>query len=508
MKKGIFRFLRAIVFCALLIVSIAAVSVVLERKESREKLAPFFERADQIDVLFFGSSHVLNGIYPMELWNDYGITAYNFGSYNNTISVSYWMLRSALDVCEPKLVVIDIDEIDRYNKVGDNSSDVHTAIDGLPLSLTKLEAIADLMSDSEVIDNDGKRYSDLRLEFCFPLSLYHPRWEYLTEDDLHPQNNSQLGASMGTNVAQPDDYAIISDAVEESGWGFVYLRKIIEECKSRDIEVLLINVPFPPVDGDKQRYANRVYYLAEECGVEFIDFVFMDQIVDYSTDCHDAASHLNASGARKVTDYLGQLMVDVYGIEDHRSDAFSTAWNSDYDGYVKIKLQQLREQLDLSSFMMLLHDSSFSAIISVPQDSPLYQSDNLIQVLQNIGRRHLFEEDTYDFIWADSLFPLEELDDARVQGAAYLTIIDRNADRIVEIVGSADDVIETSFGQVTYRADESDVFLSVANGDSQRDCFDSSGDESQVQIAVIDNCTGNVVLVRKTSVNLRQDEEL
>jgi hypothetical protein len=62
----------------------------MERKASDFKYANFFEQDEDFDVLFFGTSHVINGIFPMELWNDYGIVSYNFGGHGNEIATSYW----------------------------------------------------------------------------------------------------------------------------------------------------------------------------------------------------------------------------------------------------------------------------------------------------------------------------------------------------------------------------------------------------------------------------------
>ena len=507
MKRTLVRLLKAIAFFALLAVAIIAVSGILERKESAAKLDPFFERAQEIDVLFLGSSHVLGAVYPQELWRDYGIASYNLGTYNDTVPVSYWTLRSALDVCTPKLVVLDIDGIGYYAKVSENSGDLHTALDSLPLSRTKFEAIEDLLSDPDAYDANGNRYADLKWEFLFPISIYHARWESITAADLAPQSNAQLGAEMLINVAEPAEYDIVSDAVSETGWGFSYLRRLIEECAERGIDILLVNVPYPSVEGDDQRYSNRVYTITNEYGVEFVDFVYMDQVVDYSTDCYDPSSHLNPSGARKVTDYLGQLMSEYYGIADHRGEPGYASWDAQYAEYADLKLQKLREQTDLRSFLMLLHDSGLSALISVPGGSTLYQDGNMMQMLQNVGRRHLYDADAYAGVWSDGLFPLKALDTAAAQGKAYFAVIDRGTSAaqdaseeagaaITEAVGDTVATVSASFGEVRYRVDDSGASLSITIGSDVIDCFNSTKDDASVRIAVIDELTGGLVLVR------------
>lgn len=496
MKRKILHLLEAVGFCLFLAIVIAGLSGVLERKESSARLDPFFERADDIDVLFLGNSHLLNAVFPMELWDDYGIAAYNLANYNNTIPLSYWVLQCALESCTPKMVVVDVYYVGQSGKLSESSGDVHTALDGFPMSVTKLRAIQDLTSDRDAMDAYGNRYIDLKYEYFFPLALYHARWESLTRDDFKPEKNQQLGAQMAINVAQPAEYDIIASAGDEEGWGFVYLRKIIEECQARGIDVLLVNAPYPPAGENDQYESNAVYYLAEECGVEYIDFVYMDQIVDYSTDCYDPSSHLNPSGARKVTDYLGQYIADAYDMPDHRLEERYAAWNEDYSTYVDLKLQTFREQFDLGCFFMLLHDDDFSVCISIPEGSALYGDEGLKQLLQNIGRRHLFEEDTYESVWADGLFPLERLEEAAEQGKAYLAVIDRGQNTISEVVGNVETDIDASFGPIKYGADGDLRMLSIDG----KTCFDGGSKDEQIRIAVIDERTGDVVMTREFDV--------
>lgn len=60
--------LIGVLFCA---------SELLKRKESDIRLSSFFEEEEDFDILFFGSSRVINSIYPMEIWRDFGLTSYN-----------------------------------------------------------------------------------------------------------------------------------------------------------------------------------------------------------------------------------------------------------------------------------------------------------------------------------------------------------------------------------------------------------------------------------------------
>ncbi len=488
MKRKALRALEALAFLALLAAVVAGLSLLTERKESREKLTPFFERAQDVDVLFFGSSHALNAVYPMELWHDYGITAYNFGIYNCTIPVSYWTLRCALETCTPKLVVVDIDDVDVQDKLNGSSADLHTALDGIPLTKTKAQAIEDLMDDPMLMDEEGHHYSELKSEFYFPLALYHSRWSSLKPEDFSPRYNAQLGADMVSGVSEPAEYSITSDVAFEEGYGFEYLRQLIALCQQQGIEVLLVNLPYPAQDDRDQRFSNAVYYLAQDCGVEYIDFVYLDQIVDYGTDCYDSASHLNASGARKVTDYLGAFIRDVYGVEDHRAQARYASWDADYDAYADAKLKLLREQEDLLCCLMLLHDAQMSACVYVAPGSALYGDAQLSRMLQNIGRRHLFEADTYDAVFADSLCPLSRMDEAAASGQGYLAVIDRAAGEVLEAVGD-NASLDASFGKVVV----TDGALTVVTDEGPLP--EASQADAPVQIAVFDEHAGRALML-------------
>lgn len=444
--KKLKSILPCIIFLAGLIVLLAGLSTLLEYKGSREKIRPFMDRAKQIDVLFFGDSHTSSDIYPMKLWKDYGITSYNLASYNVTIPISYWMMRNALTICHPKLIVLDVNQVWEQAKLCESSSDVHTALDGFPLSRTKLDAIWDLMDDPMVTDKSGLRYMDLRPEFVFPLIKYHARWNDLSGDDLHPDYAQELGAERNIAVAVPDDYEITSAVADEQGFGFIYLRRFIEYCRSADIDVMLTNLPYPcRNNSDEQLYTNAVMYTAEEYGVEYIDFVYLDQIADYSTDCYDPGSHLNPSGAWKVTDFIGQHISETYHLPDHRGDAAYAAWDRGHHRHLARKLESIRSETEPYSFMMLLADPSFSAVILLPKHSAVYTDELAMRLVQNAGRRHLMMADTDDAVWSDSLMPLEKL--LKPADGFYLAVLDRAGASVGECRGSG--TIQTSFGDVS-----------------------------------------------------------
>ena len=209
MKKKIGRFLKIFAFCALLAVAVAGVSRLVERKESREKMQPFLSRAGEYDVLFLGDSIMNTGVFPMEIWEKYGIAGYNIASYGNTLPITYWALQNALDYAAPKLVVLDVQGVSKSYKVSGNSSDVHTAFDCYPITKTKIRTMNDLMDDPDAVDDSGTAYADMKWEYLFTLGKYHTRWSKLTDADFHPVYNREKGAKSVMAVADTQDYDLI-----------------------------------------------------------------------------------------------------------------------------------------------------------------------------------------------------------------------------------------------------------------------------------------------------------
>jgi len=493
-RKHILRTLEALLFCAVLAVCIAAATSILERKQSISRFKPFFDKAQEHEVLFVGDSHMVNAVFPMELWEKYGITSYNISSYGNTLPVSYWTLINALDYASPKVVVVGIKDVDKNIKLTGSSSDAHTAFDCYPLSLNKIRAIEDLMNDPEAMDDVGNRYMDMKWEYYFTLGKYHSRWSELNAADFQIAPNVQKGSDMAIDVAVPDDYDLIDPnrAVDEYGWGFEYLRRIIEECEKRKIEVLLTFLPYPS-DVDDQMAANTVGSIAEEYGVGFIDFVSMDQVVDYNTDCYDPSSHLNASGAQKVTDYLGRYLMDHYDVQDRRGDALCSGWNDDYQAFHSYKSGQIRAQEKLENLLMLLHDDSYSACIAVRPQADLYWNDQQLTLMHNIVREHVYEEDAFAK-WSNSMFPLAGLEDALWLEEAYFLMVDRKAGKTREYAGNGESArLDTSFGTVIYDAGNATQPMRLEKDGTVTAEFGPWQEGKDIQILVIDGKNGEMV---------------
>ncbi len=389
MQKNVKNILGCIVTLCLTIIMLGKLTELMERKSSEEKYADFFEQEADFDVLFMGTSHVINGVYPMELWNDYGIVSYNFGGHSSQMATTYWVMENALDYTTPEVVVIDCFACTGQWKSSDIFSYIHQSMDAFPLSTTKIRAINDLLNDEnmdEAIENGVARTGDeprTKIGLLWNYSVYHSRWNEIGYQDFEVGRNIEKGAETRIAVSTGELNRIdTSLKVEGEFVGEDYLRKMIEDCQSRDIEVLLVYLPYPAGEWD-QKESNYVYDIAEEYGVNYINFLDVD-VINYQTDLYDEASHLNSSGARKVTEYLGEYLREEYGVSDQRANPEYAFWNEDYEEYAALKDRYIKEQEELIPYLMLLSKDDLDITIDV-RNRDVFNNDRIMSLLQNLG---------------------------------------------------------------------------------------------------------------------------
>lgn len=363
---------------------------IMQRKSSDYKYIPFFEHAKDYDVLFMGTSHVINAVFPMELWNNYGITSYNFGGHSNQLATTYWVMKNSLDYAKPKVMVIDCLALESMQKTSSNFSYAHLSLDTFPISLTKIATVNDLLDDDEIdrlvdegLTTDAEKRTKLGLLWDY--SVYHSRWEeYLTSDDFNPSATLEYGAESRVQISAPGQIVPNPKTTfTDETVGMKYLKKIIEECQQNDIEVLLTYLPFPIGSESQWISANTVQKIADEYNVNYINFQ-EENIVDFETDCYDSNSHLNPSGAWKVTNYLGKYLKENYNVDDHRNDTKYNYWNEDFEKYESMKNERLGGIQDLNTYLMLLEDSNYGYVMSI-SDSTVFQDSTTLSLLKNKG---------------------------------------------------------------------------------------------------------------------------
>ena len=494
MKKIFGAVIRVAAFVLVLGGILFGLTTLTKLKESEEYIKPYTDNAEDYDVLFLGDSMVLYAIYPMEIWEHYGIPCYNLASVNCSVPMSYWRLRNALDYGTPKVVVVNIKDIEEPDMITTRYERVHTAFDGFPMTLTKLQTILDIARPG-TYDSKGVPSEEFLTEMLFPLAKYHERWNSLTDEDLHPVYNENKGANYSKiHVSDPQGYRLIdSDAcIPEEGNGYVYLRKIIELCQEKGISVIVTEMPHP-ADEKTQMAAHRAERITEEYGVPLLNFVDMDSVADLYTDCFDPGGHMNPSGGRKVTDYLGRYLQNHYDLPDRRAEEKYASWNAEAEAYRATKLDMIVSQADsLRCRLMLLHDEDYSIILTGRYGYD-YGDSSIRRMLQNIVRRNVSGDGPER---SEDLKPLENLSDAAKEETNYMFIYDRDTGELQEYIGECEQEFETSFGTVFSRMNDWRMDLSLTREDGEEIYYFESDEEQEadLRILLIDRSTGKPAL--------------
>lgn len=381
---GFKRFVSVLLLLALVLGGVGFCARALRVDDGYYKNTPFLRDDREYDVLFFGTSHVVNAVFPMQLWKETGITSYNLSIHGGSIASSYWMLKTALDYQKPKIAVMDV-LLAKSNYMQTDLPMAHGAMDPFPLTKTKLQAIWDIYPDAAS-----------RAELLFPLDVYHNRWKALDtkmlergfgESEVTPEKGGESRIRvypLENPLVVPED-----DTAREMTEGLRYLEKFIELCKQEGITPVITYIPYRQSnEAEEQRYSNAAMRLAESLGADTVDLQHMD-LIDDDTDWYDDGGHVNPLGAGKITAYLGQYLKERYDLPDHSGEEL---WAQDYESYYDFQKENLLENEDLWSMLSVLSVEDFTAAVEIAPD---YRMDPVTRkLLDSLGDR--LREDTLE----------------------------------------------------------------------------------------------------------------
>lgn len=411
---------RALKVCATLAVlalSLWFVNAALMRYETYDKYKTFMESKTDYDMVFLGSSHVLYAVNPMQLWQEWGIAGYNFGYHSLNIPMNFWQVQIAKNYHKPKAAMMDIAWLwsdFKDDKVG--LPDAHNALDPFPLFHTKWQAVRDLCAKPES-----------RIELLFPFYSYHNRWKdsnfkfdtKATLRKLRGKYNPYTTKGMNFCIAvRSDQFPGFEVPTRYDGaetTSMEYCKRFIAWCKKNDIVPVFMFVPYSGAVSTPESRDNLATWFAalrsiiEEDGGFFLDMA--EGLVDFDIDMYDLASHLNPSGARKVTDAIGAFLSETLGCQSHKDDPAFAAWHGDYDAYRQWLLGTIARQDDFKNLLMMTNHAEVYAAVRAGNNA----------AFDAVEEKLLFEN------WSDIRFERTGAEDA----AVTVTVFERGTDREV-----------------------------------------------------------------------------
>ena len=109
--------------------------------------------------------------------------------------------------------------------------------------------------------------------------------------------------------------------------------KIVDLCFENNIKLVLVS--FPTQNAWGYRKHNTIDKLARENNLEFLDLNLVDLKIDWRIDTKDDGSHLNYTGAKKVSDYIGNYLQETGLVSSHKNDINYKSWQKAFEIYKK-----------------------------------------------------------------------------------------------------------------------------------------------------------------------------
>lgn len=332
-----------IVFISLWILQRLVMPKYMTKTVEGAMISEYYAEEKDHDVIFIGDCEVYENFIPAVLWEDYGIHSYIRGSAQQLIWQSYYLLEETLRYETPEIVIFNILSM-KYNEPQKEAYNRMT-LDGMKWSSSKVASILASMTDGEQF-----------LDYVFPILRYHSRITELTEDDIkylfHRDKVTFNGYYMRVDVKPAEDVPT-GRPLGDYTFGetaYEYLDKMTKLCEEKGVRLILIKAPslypywYDEWEMQIEEYAkeHQLLYLnflelVEECGL------------DFSQDTYDGGLHLNLSGAKKATKWLGNFLSEECGLSDRRGEeALALRWKEKLEAYYA-EIDRQTKKLNLES---------------------------------------------------------------------------------------------------------------------------------------------------------------
>ena len=277
-------------------------------------ISQYYKEAGGHDVIFVGDCETYANFSPMEMYRQYGISAYVRGTPQQLLWQSYYVLSETFGYEKPKLVILNVNAM-RYSEPVSEAFNRLT-IDNMRPGPEKIGIIRASMTEDESF-----------LSYVFPILRYHSRFDELTGEDLKyffsGKDNTHSGFLINKGVKPVENLPAKRPLPDYrfSEICYDYLDKIRLLCQENRAELVLIKAPsvYPYW---YEEYDEQIRTYADEYGLKFYNFIdYADEIgIDYNTDTYDAGLHLNLNGAVKLSGFFGEMLKRDFNLPDRREE--------------------------------------------------------------------------------------------------------------------------------------------------------------------------------------------
>lgn len=266
---------------------------------------------NSVDVIVYGSSHAWRNVNVNEMYDKYGIGAYNYAANWQHLDTTWLFVHDSLATQTPKVALIEGMHI--------NSNEFDTDMDGEIYYTTPIpESKYKRAYLKTCFENHIERY----ISYYFPLVAYHENKNALTAESFGRTSNSiDFMDTMGFYPRDGVFVADVKDWTEMEDWvigdrSLELMDDMVAALQEKGCQVVFWVAPWST---EEYQYFNVLQEYCEEhnCGYLNMFEHMEDAGISAETDFCDP-HHLNVSGATKMADYLGAYLKENYDLTDWR----------------------------------------------------------------------------------------------------------------------------------------------------------------------------------------------
>lgn len=330
------KFIKAAAFVLAFVVLFGAVSGVLvcpNDYRNYQWVGAFYENEkNSLDAVYLGSSTVYAFWSPAIAWEQNGIAVWNYTSPRQPLVAAKYIIEDCRKTQKDALYIVNLNRVAmKYDKTA-----MHYLLDYMPFSINKLLLTEKLCKTAGIEGED-------KVQYFFPLQLYHTRWSSLTSKDFSYKPDGTMGSPQYggflTGVFEDEqEEVVLTDEESEPKQKYIdILNDLLDYCEKNEVKVLFTVNPQIAEDAQRQSEINFAKELVTERGFSVADFYtdFSSLGLDSTQDFYNK-EHTNIHGAVKMTALFSDYLIKNYNLEDKRGKAGYEDWDKAAEKYKKI----------------------------------------------------------------------------------------------------------------------------------------------------------------------------
>ncbi|MFT6843538.1 MAG: hypothetical protein ACJASR_002320 [Psychroserpens sp.] len=259
-----------------------------------------------IKVLILGSSHSQNGLNPEFVEEKSSNLAFG----GQAISIDYFLLDKYIDQMNGlKTVIFEVSPFRFYNdhKIGQWNGHIYSNLYNINYKINSLS-----IKDYSLIISDPKFFNSIFIDYINPLTFKYKlnKYGFVTNDF-----NDRFEKLKYDSLEIIKSYIMQHDFTDKEIFKLneLFLKKIIQKCKSKKVDIVLLSTPVYisyyskiPVNA-KIEVNNMLNEYKLLFGITILDFSNDKSfsLYDFKND-----NHLNSKGAEKLTRKIDSILVN------------------------------------------------------------------------------------------------------------------------------------------------------------------------------------------------------